>query len=83
MALSDYEGLKSSFAVVEPTLVGYSLEEETMKLKSNSYPERIRQIAHELSRLRNQYEVGQSVEKLLMVANDLERNLKQPSRSKP
>lgn len=46
-----------------------------MKLKSDSYPERIRQIAHELSRLRNQYEVGQAVEELLRVASELERNL--------
>lgn len=53
-----------------------------MKLKSDSYPERIRQIAHELSRLRNQYEVSQSVEKLLMIANDLERNLKHRSPGK-
>ena len=53
-----------------------------MKLKSNSYPDRIRQIAQELSRLRNQYEVGQSVEKLLMVANELERNLKHRSPGK-
>jgi len=49
-----------------------------MKLKSESYPEKIRRIAHELSRLRNQYEVGQSVEKLLLIANELERSLKQP-----
>jgi len=49
-----------------------------MKLKSESYPEKIRRIAHDLSRLRTQYEVGQSVEKLLMIANELERNLKQP-----
>ena len=47
-----------------------------MKLKSESYPEKIRRIAHDLSRLRNQYEVGQSVEKLLVIANELERNLK-------
>jgi len=53
-----------------------------MKLKSESYPGRIRKIAHELSRLQNQYEVGQSVEKLLMIANELERNLKQPTSRK-
>ena len=49
-----------------------------MKLKSESYPEKIRRIAHDLNRLRNQYEVDHSVEKLLMIANELERNLKQP-----
>ena len=54
-----------------------------MELKSKSYPDRIRRIAHELSRLQNQYEVGQSVEKLLMIANELERKLKQPSSGKP
>ena len=53
-----------------------------MKLKSESYPEKIRRIAHELSRLRRQYEVGQSVEKLLMVANELERQMKQPPHKK-
>ena len=47
-----------------------------MKLKSESYPEKIRRIAHDLSRLRNQYDVGQSIEKLNMIANELERKLK-------
>jgi len=47
-----------------------------MKLKAESYPDRIRRIAHELSRLRNQYEVDHSVEKLRMIANELEHNLK-------
>lgn len=47
-----------------------------MKLKSESYPDKIRRIAHELCRLRNQYDVDQSIEKLQMVANELERNLK-------
>ena len=49
-----------------------------MKLKSESYPEKIRRIAHDLSRLRNQYEVDRSVEKLRMVANELELSLKRP-----
>jgi hypothetical protein len=48
-----------------------------MKLKSESYPEKIRRIAHDLSRLRHQYAVDQSVEKLLIIANELEQNLKQ------
>ena len=47
-----------------------------MKLKSESYPEKIRRIAHDLSRLRNQYDVDRSIEKLHRVANELERNLK-------
>ena len=47
-----------------------------MKLKSESYPEKIRRIAQDLSRLRNQYDVDQSIEKLHMVANELERKLK-------
>ena len=49
-----------------------------MKLKSESYPEKIRRIAHDLSRLRNQYEVDQSVEKLRMIANEIELKLKKP-----
>jgi hypothetical protein len=55
---------------------------ETLKLKSESYPEQIRRIAHELSRLRNQYDVGQSVEKLRVVANELERTLQRSSPGK-
>jgi hypothetical protein len=47
-----------------------------MKLRSESYPDKIRRIAHELRRLRSQYEVDQSVAKLLVIANELERNLK-------
>lgn len=47
-----------------------------MKLKSESYPDKIRRIAHDLGRLRHQYDVGQSIEKLNMIANELERNLK-------
>jgi len=49
-----------------------------MKLKSESYPEKIRRIAHDLGRLRGQYAVDRSIEKLLMIANELEQNLKQP-----
>ena len=47
-----------------------------MRLKAESYPEKIRRIAHDLSRLRNQYEVDRSVEQLRMVANELELSLK-------
>ena len=49
-----------------------------MKLKSESYPEKIRRIAQDLGRLRNQYEVDRSVEKLRMIANELEHILKKP-----
>lgn len=47
-----------------------------MKLKSESYPDKIRRIADELSRMRNLYEVDHTVEKLRMIANELEHNLK-------
>ena len=47
-----------------------------MKLTSESYPEKIRRIAQDLSRLRNQYEVDRSVEKLRMIANELENILR-------
>jgi hypothetical protein len=49
-----------------------------MKLRSESYPEKIRRIAHDLNRLRDQYEVDSSVEKLRMIANELELSLKKP-----
>jgi hypothetical protein len=49
-----------------------------MKLRSESYPEKIRRIAHDLNRLRNQYEVDRSVEQLRMIANELELSLKRP-----
>jgi len=47
-----------------------------MKLKSESYPDRIRRIATELSQMRNLYAVDHTVEKLRMIANELEQNLK-------
>lgn len=53
-----------------------------MKLKSESYPDKIRRIAHDLSRFRDQYDVDRSVEKLRMIANELELNLKKPPRKK-
>ena len=46
-----------------------------MKIKSESYPDRIRHIADELSRIRNLHGVDQTVKKLRMVAAELERNL--------
>jgi len=53
-----------------------------MKIKSESYPEKIRCIAHELSKFRNQYEVDHSIEKLRMIANELEFSFKKPPRKK-
>ena len=47
-----------------------------MKLRSESYPDRIRRIAHEVSQLRNLYQVDHTVEKLRMIANELEQVLK-------
>ena len=47
-----------------------------MKLKSESYPDRIRSIAEELSKIRNMYPVDHPVEKLCMIATELEHILK-------
>jgi hypothetical protein len=47
-----------------------------MKLRSESYPDRIRSIAREVSKLRNMYQVDHSVEMLRMIANELEQVLK-------
>ena len=49
-----------------------------MKIKSKSYPDKIRRIADDLNRIRNQYEVDRTVEKLRLIANELEHNLKNP-----
>ncbi|MEE4217846.1 MAG: hypothetical protein V2I48_09565 [Xanthomonadales bacterium] len=53
-----------------------------MKLKSESYPDRIRRIAQEVSQFRDSYPVGHSVEKLRMLANELEQILKKSPRKK-
>ena len=53
-----------------------------MKLRSESYPDRIRRIAYEVSQLRNLYQVDHTVEKLRMIANELEQNLKNTPRKK-
>jgi len=47
-----------------------------MKLRSESYPDRIRRIAQEVNQLRNLYQVDHSVEKLRRIANELEQVLK-------
>ena len=53
-----------------------------MKIKSESYPDRIRRIARELSKHREKYEVGQTIEKLRLIANELEHNLNISPRKK-
>ena len=53
-----------------------------MRLKSESYPDHIRRIAHDLGKLRSQYEVSHVIEKLRNIADELERNLKTPPRRK-
>jgi hypothetical protein len=47
-----------------------------MKYKRESYPDKIRRIAEDLSQMRNLYEVDHSVEKLRMIAIELEHNFK-------
>lgn len=60
----------------------YSLVEKEMKLKSESYPDNIRRIAHDLDKLPGQYDVNHLIRKLRMIADELERSLKTPSRKK-
>ena len=47
-----------------------------MKIKSESYPDKIRRIAEDLSQARDVYETDRVVEKLRVIANELERILK-------
>ncbi len=47
-----------------------------MEYKRESYPDRIRRIAEDLSKVRNVYGVDNSVEKLRMIAHELEHKLK-------
>lgn len=53
-----------------------------MKLKSESYPDKIRRIAQEVSQLRDLYPVDHSVEKLRLIANELEQVLGKTPRQK-
>jgi hypothetical protein len=46
-----------------------------MKYKRESYPDRIRRIAEDLSQMRNIFEVDHSVDKLRMIATELEEVL--------
>jgi hypothetical protein len=47
-----------------------------MKMKSESYPDKIRRIAEDLNKMRISHEVDSPAEKLRMIANELEGNLK-------
>ncbi len=47
-----------------------------MKFKRESYPDKIRRIAEDLSQMRNLYDVDHSVEKLRMIADELEHKFK-------
>jgi ribosomal protein S20 len=47
-----------------------------MKIRSESYPDRIRQIAKELSQVRNSYDVDHATETLRKIADELESKLK-------
>ena len=47
-----------------------------MKLKAESYPDKIRRIAADLSQMPNLYGMDHTVAKLRMIANELEQNLK-------
>ena len=53
-----------------------------MKLKSESYPDKIRRIAEDLSQIRNLYEADHSAEKLRMIADELEQKLKKSLQKK-
>jgi len=47
-----------------------------MKYKRESYPDKIRRIADDLSQMRDLYEVDHPVEKLRMIASELEQIFK-------
>ena len=53
-----------------------------MKFKAESYPDRIRRIARELSPYRNSYPVDHPIEKLRMIADELEQILKKAPQKK-
>jgi hypothetical protein len=55
---------------------------ESMKLKSESYPDRIRRIAMELSQGRHLVGVDKTVQKLRVIADELENNLKKSAPKK-
>ena len=47
-----------------------------MKYKRESYPDKIRRIAEDLSQIRYMYETDHAVERLRAIADELEHNLK-------
>ena len=47
-----------------------------MKYKRETYPEQIRRIAEDLSQIRNVYETEHAVDKLRLIADELEQNFK-------
>lgn len=53
-----------------------------MKIKSQSYPDKIRRIASDLKRMRISPEVDSTADKLGVIANDLEQKLKEASARK-
>jgi hypothetical protein len=54
-----------------------------MKIKSESYPDRIRRIADELSKIRKNPDMDDVAQKLRLIASQLERILKSGRRSSP
>lgn len=53
-----------------------------MKIRSQSYPDKIRRIAEDLSKMHISHEVDHTVAKLRVIANELEHNLKKAPRNK-
>ena len=47
-----------------------------MKIKSQSYPDKIRRIAEDLRRMRVSPDVDSSADKLRMIANEIEHHLR-------
>ena len=47
-----------------------------MRIKSESYPDRVRKIASDLVRVRDLYDLDRSIEMLHAIANELELKLK-------
>jgi hypothetical protein len=47
-----------------------------MKYKRESYPDKIRRIAEDLTQMRNLFEVDHAVDKLRIIAKELEEVLK-------
>lgn len=54
-----------------------------MKIKSQSYPDKIRRIAEDLRRMRVSPKVDSSADRLRKIADELERNLREAVRKQP